>query len=451
MRTRILRWVAVGALALGVVGCGDDATPDTTTADTAVAGDTTAPGTDTPDSTTAETAPPGETAVESLTFWHYWDGLNGEVIGELAERYAEETGVTVEPAFFGYGDLLTKLQTAGGTEEGPDVAIADLVWMPQLAESGTLVALDGFADAAGTDVADFFPELLDINTYGGELYGLPVSTNNLELFYNKELFDDAGLDPDAPPTNWDELTSMSESCADPDTGVTGMELYTEPGEGLTWQFQVYLWQAGGEFLNADNTAAAFNTPEGEAALQYWKDLLANGGSSLAPWGQFGQGTACMVMDGSWMVGIWSADPPFEFGTASMPSPADGSMATNMGGEQGFVMAEDAATQQAAFDFLAWLTSPEIQIEWDQRTGFMPVRSAVATDAGYLDYVESNEARYLPFVENQQYARSRPAVSSYPEISDVFSRALEQALVGDATAADALAIAEEAVNSVLSGG
>jgi ABC-type glycerol-3-phosphate transport system substrate-binding protein len=73
----------------------------------------------------------------------------------------------------------------------------------------------------------------------------------------------------------------------------------------------------------------------------------------------------MVMDGSWMVGIWSAEPPFDFGTATMPYPSDGTMATNMGGEQGFVMAEDPAAQQAAFDFLAWFTSPEVQVEWDE--------------------------------------------------------------------------------------
>ncbi|HLF43006.1 MAG TPA: ABC transporter substrate-binding protein [Acidimicrobiia bacterium] len=406
-----------------------------------------------PTSTEAEvgaTTTVGAAEPQTITFWHYWDGLNGEVIAELAARYAEETGVTVEPTFFGYGDLLTKLLTTGGGAEGPDLAIADLVWMPKLAESGALVALDEYVDAGGVDVDDFYSELLGINRYGGQLYGLPVSTNNLELFYNKALFESAGLDPESPPTNWDELRTAAAACADPGSGVTGMELYTEPGEGLTWQFQVYLWQAGGEFLNDDLTAAAFNSPEGAAALQYWVDLIDSGESGVVPWGQFGQGAACMAMDGSWMVGIWSADPPFEFGTASMPYPSDGNMATNMGGEQGFIMATDPAVQQAAFDFLAWFTSPEIQVEWDQRTGFMPVRASVAEDPDYLSYIESNEPRYLPFVESQQYARSRPAVSVYPEISDAFSRELERALLGDASVAEALAAAETAVNELLGG-
>jgi multiple sugar transport system substrate-binding protein len=440
--------VVVVLLALVLAACGGETGAETTTSGPEVV-ETTGGGEPT---TTAGEAPAttGAPAVETLTFWHYWDGLNGEVITELADRYSTETGVTVEPAFFGYGDLLTKLQTSAGGGERPDVAVADLVWMPGLAESGTLVALDDFVAESDVDIDDFYSELLDINRYDGQLFGLPVSTNNLEMFYNKELFEAAGLDPETPPTSWDELAEAAGACADPAAGRTGMELFTEPGEGLTWQYQVYLWQAGGEFLTEDLTAAAFSSPEGEEALQYGLDLIDSGGSTVAPWGQFGQGAACMVMDGSWMVGIWSAEPPFDFGTATMPYPADGTMATNMGGEQGFIMAEDPAAQQAAFDFLAWLTSPEIQVEWDQRTGFMPVRASVAEDPAYLEHIETTEPRYLPFVENQQFARSRPAVPEYSELSDAFSRELEAALLGEATAAEALAAAETAVNSILGG-
>jgi multiple sugar transport system substrate-binding protein len=62
------------------------------------------------------------------------------------------------------------------------------------------------------------------------LFGLPVSTNNLELFYNKELFAAVGLDPEAAPAGWDELPEAATACADPSSGRTGMELFTEPGE-----------------------------------------------------------------------------------------------------------------------------------------------------------------------------------------------------------------------------
>jgi dienelactone hydrolase len=118
----------------------------------------------------------------------------------------------------------------------------------------------------------------------------------------------AGLDPTRPPARWDELRQTAKECTDRDAGVYGMELYTEPGEGLTWQYQVYLWQAGGEFLTEDLSRAAFNSAAGERALRFWVDLLQTDRSApLAPWGQFGQGTACMAMDGSWIYSVFPQD------------------------------------------------------------------------------------------------------------------------------------------------
>ena len=320
--------------------------------------------------------------------------------------------------------------------------------MPLLANSGKVAALDAYIESAGVDLADFYPALLNVNRYNDQLFGLPVSTNNLELFINNDLFIAAGLDPAAPPTTWDELTAAAQACANPDQGVVGMELFTQPGEGLTWQFQVYLWQSGGEFLNADNTAAAFNTPAGLQAVNYWKSLIDSGASSLSPWGLFDQGKACMRMDGSWMVSGLASQSAFTFSVASMPIPADGKPATNMGGEHIAIFSSDEATQQAAFTFVEWLTSTATQAVWDQKTAFMPVRASVAADAGFQTWLKDTEPRLIPFVENQQYAINRPSVQVYPELSDVFSGFIEKALYGQITPEDALAGAETAVNALL---
>jgi multiple sugar transport system substrate-binding protein len=383
-----------------------------------------------------------------LTFWNYWDGKNGEAIQALVDQYNQENPqVKITNVFIGWGELLPKLQTAAAGGEGPDVAAVDLVWMPKMAETGALTQLSDYIEQSGVDLTDFYTFQLNVDRYGDTYYGLPVSTNNLELFYNIDLFKAAGLDPSAPPTTWDELATMAEQCANPAEGISGMELYTEPGEGLTWQFQVYLWQAGGEFLTADLSQAAFNTAAGEKALQYWVDLI-QGPAPLASWGLFGQGKSCMVMDGSWMVGIWAETAPFEWGTARMPYPTDGKPATNMGGEHLIILKSDDAKQKAAWDFVNWLTSTETQIQWDEETGFMPIRDSVATDAGYISWMEETEPRLKAFVENQQFAHNRPPVPNYPELSDAFSRELEKALLGETTVQEALTAAETAVNDLL---
>ncbi|MGH2550226.1 MAG: ABC transporter substrate-binding protein [Thermomicrobiales bacterium] len=387
-----------------------------------------------------------------LTFWNYWDGTNGEVMQSLVDEWnAANPDVQVENIFIGFNDLLPKLQAATAGGDAPDIAAGDLIWMPKLAQSGAIAPLDDLAATAGIDLTDFYPALLNAGSYDGKTYGLPVSTNNLELFYNKELFEKAGLDPNKPPTTWDELREMAKQCANPDEGIAGMELFTEPGEGLTWQYQVYLWQSGGEFLTDDLSAAAFNSDAGKQSLQFWTDLLnVDKSAPLTTWGQFGQGTSCMAMDGSWMVGIWAADPPFDLGTAVMPIPTGGQQATNMGGEQLVIFSKDAEKQAAAAKFMAWLTSTETQISWDQQTGFTPIRESVATSTEYLDWVNTSQPLLLPFVEQQVNAHNRPAVTNYPEISDAFSRELERALLGKATVDEALAAAEKAVNDLLSG-
>ncbi|MCC6804602.1 MAG: ABC transporter substrate-binding protein [Anaerolineae bacterium] len=385
----------------------------------------------------------------TLTFWNYWDGNNGEVIQQLVDQFnAEHPDIQVENTFFGWGELLPRIQTAAAGGEAPDIAAVDMAWVPLLASSGKVVTLDSYVDAAGIDLSDFYPALLNVNKYGGELYGLPVSTNNLELFINNDLFTAAGLDPAAPPTTWDELASMAQTCANPDEGVIGMELYTQPGEGLTWQFQVYLWQAGGAFLNEDNSAAAFNTEAGLKALDFWRSLIDSGASSLDPWGAFDQGKACMRMDGSWMVGGYASQTMFAFSTAPMPIPEGGQPATNMGGEHLVIFGSDDAKQQAAFTFVQWLTSTEMQVTWDEGTTFMPIRQSVADDAGFQSWLTDTEPRLIPFVESQQYAINRPSVAVYAQLSDVFSANIERALYGQVSSQDALTNAEVAVNALL---
>ena len=385
-----------------------------------------------------------------ITFWNYWDGDNGKVIQKLVDQYnAANPNVEVDNVFIGFNDLLPKLQAAAAGGDAPDVAAGDLIWMPKLAQSGAVVALDDYLAAAKVDLSDIYPALLNAGKYDGKTYSLPVSTNNLELFYNKDLFVKAGLDPEKPPATWDELRADAKQCTDAGQGVSGMELYTEPGEGLTWQFQVYLWQAGGDFLSPDLKTAAFNSPAGEKALQYWVDLLQTDKSApTAPWGEFGQGKACMVMDGSWMVSSLATQTAFKVGTAAMPSPAGGQPATNMGGEQLVVFKKDAAKQEAGFDFVNWLTGAETQIAWDEQTGFTPIRALVAASTTYLDWVKTNQPLLLPFVEQQKNAHNRPPVTNYPEISDAFSREIEAALLGAASPQDALAAAEKAVNALL---
>ncbi len=132
----------------------------------------------------------------------------------------------------------------------------------------------------------------------------------------------------------------------------------------------------------------------------------------------------------------------------MPIPEGGVHATNMGGEHLVIFPGDDAQQKAAFTFIQYLTSTDVQIGWDEQTAFMPVRDSVATDAGYQTWLQDTEPRLIPFVESQQYAINRPPVAVYAELSDVFSANVERALYGQISPEEALTSGEVAVNALL---
>lgn len=428
----LLNLVLILALALGA--CQPASTP--------------APVADTP-APASPTEPPAASQPVKLTFWNNWDNVNMEVMNKLVDQFNQaHPDIQVENVFQPYGDMMTLLQTSIAAKTTPDVAAVDLIFLPQLVATGGVQALDEYVSGdANIDVNDIYPMLAAYDMIGGQRYALPVSTNNMQLIWNKDLFTKAGLDPETPPKTWDEMKSMAEQCQDPANGVVGFEYYTQPvGEGITWQFQVWLWAAGGEFLNADNSAAAFNTPAGLKALSYVSDMLQGNGSTPGPWGLFGEQKACMQLDGSWLFG-YRKDAPFQWGIAQVPAPQGGTTASNVGGEH-ILMFNDSPNKAQAWEFISYLTSPEVQMQWDQETGFLPVRKSVAENATYLNWVNSTEPRLMPFVEGMAYAHTRPATPKYNEISEAFSTEIQKALLGDTTPELALQSAEQSVNDIL---
>jgi len=401
---------------------------------------------------TASASAPASAAPAEITIWHYWDGTNADTFDAMVADYQKShPQVKITTSMVPNADFLTKLRASATSKTLPDIAIGDLVWVPQINQIGTLADLKSLMPAEV--VSDINPALTTFGTIGGKQVSVPVSANNLAYMYNKTLFKEAGLDPEKPPTTWEELMADAKQVL-AKTGKPGYDLYTQAGdsgEGLTWNFQVNLWQAGGEFLKADNSAAAFNTPQGKKALQFWVDLIKSGVSPYAKWGEFEKGKGGSAQEGSWMVGIWAADPPFDFGVAKAPYPSDGKPATNLGGEQAMVFNNSDANAKASADFLAWFLSADQVTKWSETTGMLPVTNSVATSSSYLDWVKSSQPRLLPYVEQMADAHARPNTPLYPKISLAFAQQIEKALAGEATVDEALAAAEKAVNAVIAQG
>lgn len=390
------------------------------------------------------------TTPAEITFWHQYDKANAALLDILVNEFNNshpniKVTAVMQPSYDEYKTLLKAAIVAGTT---PDVATVDLIWVPEYVKDGALQSLNEMISSDSQfNINDFYPMLTNYDMMDGKRYGLPFTTNNMQLIWNKDLFASAGLDPEVPPKTWDEMQAMSEQCSDPDNGIVGFEFYTQPvGEGITWQFQVWLWAAGGEFLNADNTKAAFNSPEGLKALSFVSNMLQGNGSAPGPWGAFGDQKACMQLDGSWLFG-YRKGAPFQWGITAVPAPAGGTTASNTGGEH-LILFKNSPNKEAVWEFIKYLTSTEIQMRWDMATGFLPILKSVGEDQNYLNWVNVTEPRMLPFIQGMPYAHTRPATPLYNQISEAFSREIQNAMLGISSSEDALAAAETAVNQIL---
>lgn len=405
---------------------------------------TQAPATAAP-ATAAPTSSPEITG--TVTFWNGY-AADGEEISTFTDIVlpafnARYPNITVEHQEIPYDDLRQKLVTglAGGTL--PDVLRADIIWVPEFADQGALLALDEEMPDFETLTAGMFPGPVSTNQWKGHYYGLPLDTNTRVLFYNEKVFADAGITD--PPADIDALeadfaTIKSKLGAD----VFG---YAEGGTG-PWSVLPWIWSFGGGITD-DRLTAATGTLNGEATvaavtrLKSWLDAgylspsILGGG--LATSEQFGGNTAATILEGPWMPSIFKNQfPDLTYGYATVPAGAAGS-ASVVGGED-IVVFKATKDKEAALAFTRFMVSEEAQLAMG-KVGQMPVLQSLAGNTELPDY-------YPMFQEQLKTAKARTPVPAWPKIDEAVSNAVLKALRGDATVQAALDEAATAVDALL---
>lgn len=380
----------------------------------------------------------------------YWNGYaaDGEEISTFTDVVlpafnALYPNVTVEHQEIPYDDLRQKLVTglAGGTL--PDVLRADIIWVPEFADQGALLALDEEMADFATLTASMFPGPVSTNLWNGHYYGLPLDTNTRVLFYNEKVFADAGIT--TPPADIDALeadfaTIKSKLGAD----VFG---YAEGGTG-PWSVLPWIWSFGGGITDEGLTAAT-GTLDGEAtvaAVTRLKTWLDEGylspsilGGGLATSEQFGANSAATILEGPWMPSIFKNQfPDLTYGYATVPA-GPGGTASVVGGED-IVVFKATKNKEAALAFTRFMVSEEAQLAMG-KVGQMPVLQSLAGNTELPDY-------YPMFQEQLKTAKARTPVPAWPKIDEAVSNAVLKALRGDATVQAALTEAATAVDALL---
>ncbi|MGF1577506.1 MAG: ABC transporter substrate-binding protein [Cyanophyceae cyanobacterium] len=400
----------------------------------------------------------------SITFY-YPVGVSGP-LARFIETYVEEfeaeyPDIEVETVFGGnYVENQSQIVAAqrGGTP--PDVSIL----LSQ--ELRTLISLDVVesmqplidADPEGEAMmADFFPGFMRNSTLDGEIWSIPFQRSTPVLYYNKEIFAEAGLDPEAPPTTWEELIEVAQQLTERDAQgqVTRYGVAIPTGDRSTWLTEGLIMQSGGSLydVDSDGRVATIDTPAMREAMQYIYDLQQT--HEVSPQGVIAWGTVpndfaaenvAMIYHSTGSLGFIRENADFEFGTTFLPANEQYGVPTG-GGNFYLLKGSDPAKRAAVWTFTKWMTSPEMLARWSIDSGYVAPRISSWDLPLMQEYVEQFP-QAVTAREQLEYAQAELPVYALQEIKDIVSKAEQDIILGNASIEDALAAAQEQADEVL---
>ncbi len=370
--------------------------------------------------------------------------------GYARDFEAETPGVKVRPVYAGsYVDTLTKAQASLKAGDGPTMAVLLAVDAHSLIDDNLVVPFDTVATSAEDRawLNSFYPAFLANGRIGGHTWGIPFQRSTIVLFWNKPLFEQAGLL--GPPQDWTEHAAAAAKLSR--KGERWGTLI--PATGFTyWLFQALVTEAGGQLANPEGTQVAFDSAASQAALRYWLDLQASGATppGLVEWGttprDFLEGRAGMIWTTTGNLSNIRANAKFPFGVAMLPRGVQRGSPTG-GGNFHLFAAASPAQRQAALQFLRWVTSPERAAQWGIDTGYVAVRPDAWETPRMKEYVagfpEAAVAR-----DQLEYAVPELSTHDNQRVTQALNDGLQAALTGRKQPGPALADAQAAATRLL---
>ncbi|MFW6274032.1 MAG: ABC transporter substrate-binding protein [Halanaerobium sp.] len=335
----------------------------------------------------------------TIEYWH----INAEHFGagaveeqiEVFEELNPEIEVISRYQEGSYGGIINNLQR--------DLAAGDAPVVAQIGYNFRLLVINEFPHKAIEDFKDVDPEYDDfIDGYidgvlepgrDGEGYqrGIPLAISVPVLYYNADLFREAGLDPDSPPTTWEELRSAALAIKE-ETGEYGLGI--QISDSNNWLPQSMVESNGGWFLNPQGEIKV-NSPEVIEVYKFWQEMALEDRSlpvitDRQQEQSFVGGRLGMYLKTSGALQNFAESSDFDFRTAQFPSWGDKQRRLASGGNALFIFAQDEEKQRAAYEFIKFLGSKEAQTIWVKGTGYLPLVKGVSEDPEYLgDFFAEN--------------------------------------------------------------
>lgn len=357
---------------------------------------------------------------------------------------AEHEGITVNWVDLPDGGFPDRFFASIAAGQAPDVVNLNTSRMLQAQAQGALVNLSEAATPEQLGI--YFENLLESSSVGGDVYAFPWYQAPTVLMYNKAIFEQAGLDPEAPPETYEEAIEMARTIREA-TLIEGISPLPFPEDWLV--------QNGVQILTEDESAPAFNTPEGVAALQVYVDAAESRAVSREASNfdyekairDFAGGQSAMLVTGPQFIRTVESDGPDVYanlGIAPYPETATGIIPNAI---QNMVVPAASDNIEEAILLANWMTNDANQLEFAKIVSIFPSTIQAAQDPFFCEDQESLEGQ-ARCIQSGSIERGFDN-QVRQDVKDEIRRAFAEAMLGQKSAEQALADAETAVAGILS--
>lgn len=372
--------------------------------------------------------PPSAATAKSPVTLNVWAmGAEGKKIREMADRFeAMHPDLRIVTQAIPWSGAHEKIMTSVIGEIPPDVCQMGTTWMAEFATIGALEPLDAFlSQTTDISVGQFFPGALETNRVNGQLFGVPWYVDTRILFYRADLLKQAGFPK--PPETWDELQAAARALKKVDADGRPIQYGMAMAPNDWGEFLPLFWQNDGQLLNDDMTAAGVDRAPFVEAASYFKyyfdteeltPLYQGAGMDLLQ--GFKTGYFPMFIGGPWMVAeVKNKIPDVRDSFAVTPRPGRKNRKSFIGGCN-LVTFRKSKNKEWALKFIAYLSRPDIQVEWYKMTTDLPA----ARDAWNADILK-NDPHLNAFGRQLAWTQAPPNHPSWEQMASAINRVLEK--------------------------
>ncbi len=378
--------------------------------------------------------------------------LTDVVDGIVADFEAQNPDIKVNAIYSGnYDDTRVRALSALNSGEPAQVAVLFSIDAYDLIEQDIIAPFDEVVkDDAGREwLGSFYPALMANGEIEGHVWGIPFQRSTIVAYYNKDKFKEAGLDPESPPSTWDEMVAAGKALTK--DGTYGLMI---PSTGYPyWMFQALAIQNGKELMSGDGLETYFDDPAVVEALEFWRSLSAEHGimpSGTVEWGTlrqaFLEGQTAMMWHTTGNLTAVKDAATFDFGVSVLPGNVRPGSPTGGGN---FYLFKDTTDEEreAALKLIQFMTAPEQAAAWSIATGYMGVSPASYETEALKAY---GEAFPPALVARDQLEDAIAEFSTFEtsRVRDGLNNAVQAVLTGSKDAATALGEAQTAADRLL---